>query len=68
MEILDITVMTEIVLQIHMTQNVTMMIDPVNFIEQYCLVNGRSIKLTDYQKKFIKWINLLKWEKEYQNK
>lgn len=48
-----------------MTQNVTMMIDPVNFIEQYCLVNGRSIKLTDYQKKFIKWINLLKWEKEY---
>lgn len=47
-----------------MTQNVTMMIDPVNFIEQYCLVNGRPIKLTDYQKKFIKWMNQLKLEKE----
>ena len=38
--------------------------DEITFIEQYCLVNGKSIKLTDYQKKFIKWISQLKSEKE----
>lgn len=41
--------------------------DIITFIEQYCLVNGKPIKLKDYQKKFIKWINLLKLEKGYQN-
>lgn len=38
--------------------------DPVYFIEHYCLINGKHIKLKDYQKKFIKWINQLKLEKE----
>jgi len=28
--------------------------DIITFIEQYCLVNGRHIKLKDYQKEFIK--------------
>ena len=32
------------------------MIDTITFIEQYCLVNGKHIKLKNYQKKFIKWI------------
>lgn len=40
------------------------MIDTITFIEQYCLVNGKHIKLKDYQKKFIKWMNQLKLEKE----
>ena len=40
------------------------MIDIVTFIEQYCLINGKHIKLKDYQKKFIKWINQLKLETE----
>ena len=26
----------------------------ITFIEQYCLVNGKPIKLKDYQKEFIK--------------
>lgn len=43
------------------------MIDTITFIEQYCLVNGKHIKLKDYQKKFIKWMNQLKLEKESQN-
>lgn len=30
--------------------------DPVYFIENYCTVNGKSIKLKDYQKAFIKYI------------
>ena len=30
--------------------------DPIYFIEKYCLLNGKHIKLKDYQKKFIKWI------------
>ena len=41
---------------------VIMMIDTITFIEKYCLVNGKYIKLKDYQKKFIKWI------KEYSSK
>ena len=40
------------------------MIDTITFIEQYCLVNGKHIKLKDYQKKFIKCINQLKSEME----
>ena len=40
------------------------MIDTIIFIEQYCLINGKHIKLKNYQKKFIKWINQLKSEKE----
>jgi hypothetical protein len=32
------------------------MINAIEFIEQYCLVNGKHIKLKDYQKKFIKWL------------
>ena len=28
--------------------------DTITFIEQYCLVNGKHIKLKDYQKEFIK--------------
>ena len=32
------------------------MIDKITFIEKYVLVNGKHIKLKDYQKKFIKWI------------
>ena len=39
-----------------------MMIDVITFIEQYCLVNGKRVKLKDYQKKFIKWANQLKLE------
>ena len=38
--------------------------DTITFIEQYCLINGKHIKLKDYQKKFIKWINQLKLEME----
>jgi len=38
------------------------MIDTITFIEQYCLVNGKHIKLKDCQKKFIKWISRLKLE------
>ena len=36
--------------------------DIITFIEQYCLVNGKHIKLKDYQRKFIKWIqkNIIK--------
>ena len=40
------------------------MIDTITFIEQYCLVNGKHIKLKDYQKKFIKWMDQLKSEME----
>lgn len=29
------------------------MIDIITFIEQYCLVNNKHIKLKNYQKKFI---------------
>ena len=38
------------------------MIDTITFIEQYCLVNDKYIKLKDYQKNFIKWIqkNIIK--------
>lgn len=39
--------------------------DIITFIEQYCLVNGKHIKLTNYQKEFIKWLNKLKLEREY---
>lgn len=41
-----------------------MMIDVIAFIEQYCLVNGKHIKLKDYQKRFIKWMNQSKSEME----
>ena len=41
------------------------MIDTITFIEQYCLFNGKHIKLKDYQKKFIKWVTQLKLEKGY---
>lgn len=40
------------------------MIDEITFIEKYVLVNGKHIRLNDYQKKFIKWINQLKLEME----
>ena len=30
--------------------------DTITFIEQYCLINDKHIKLKDYQKKFIKCI------------
>ena len=43
------------------------MIDTITFIEQYCLINGKHIKLKDYQKKFIKWVNQLKLEMNYEN-
>lgn len=42
-----------------------MTIDVITFIEQYCLVNDKHIKLNNLQKKFIKWMNQLKSEKEY---
>lgn len=29
----------------------------INFIENYCLVNGNHIKLNNFQKAFIKWMN-----------
>jgi len=32
------------------------MIDTITFIEQYCLVNVKPIKLKNYQKEFIKYI------------
>lgn len=35
--------------------------DIITFIEQYCLVNGKPIKLKDYQKIFIK--RLEQWKK-----
>ena len=38
--------------------------DTIDFIEQYCLVNGKRVKLKNYQKKFIKWANQLKLETE----
>ena len=31
--------------------------DPIYFIENYCLINNKSIKLKDYQKSFIKYVN-----------
>ena len=37
------------------------MIDIITFIEQYYLVNGKLIKLKDYQKVFIK--RLGQWKK-----
>jgi hypothetical protein len=40
------------------------LINPIYFIEKYCLVNNKHIKLNSYQKKFIKWINQLKLETE----
>ena len=40
------------------------MIDEITFIEKYCLINGKHIKLKDYQKKFIKWANQLRSEME----
>ena len=43
------------------------MIDTITFIEQYCLINGKHIKLKNYQKKFIKWVNQLKLEMNYEN-
>lgn len=38
------------------------MIDTITFIEEYCLINDKHIKLKDYQKKFIKWLekNIIK--------
>lgn len=39
--------------------------DPVYFIENYCLIDGNPIKLNNFQKKFIKWINQLKLERGY---
>ena len=42
-----------------------MMIDVITFIEQYCLVNDKHIKLNNLQKKFIKWMNQLKLERGY---
>ena len=42
-----------------------MMIDIITFIEQYCLVNGNPIKLNNFQKNFIKWMNQLKLERGY---
>ena len=42
--------------------------DIITFIEQYCLVNGKHIKLDNLQKKFIKWMSQLKLEKGYQNR
>lgn len=35
--------------------------DTITFIEQYYLVNGKHIKLKDYQKSFIKKIE--QWKK-----
>lgn len=40
------------------------MIDTTTFIEQYCLINGKHIKLKNCQKKFIRWISQLKLEME----
>ena len=31
--------------------------NPIYFIERYCLINDKPIKLEDYQKAFIKWMN-----------
>ena len=38
--------------------------EEIEFIEKYCLVNGKHIKLTNHQKEFIKWLNQLKSETE----
>ena len=35
-------------------------IGSIDFIEKYCLVNGKPIKLTDYQKAFCKWMESLR--------
>ena len=34
-----------------------MLMNTIDFIENYILVNGQHIKLTDYQKKFIEYLN-----------
>lgn len=34
-----------------------MQMNIIDFIENYVLVNGRHIKLKDYQKKFIEYLN-----------
>ena len=31
--------------------------DPIYFIEKYCLLIGKHIKLKDYQKAFIKYVS-----------
>lgn len=31
--------------------------NPIYFIEKYCLINNKSIKLKDYQKAFIKYVS-----------
>jgi hypothetical protein len=28
----------------------------IEFIEKYCLINNKHIKLTDHQKKFLVWL------------
>ncbi len=33
------------------------MLNEIDFIEKYILVNGKHIKLKDYQKEFIKFLN-----------
>lgn len=32
-------------------------INVITFIEKYCLINGKHIKLTNIQKQFLKYIN-----------
>lgn len=40
----------------------------IHFIEQYCLVNGKHIKLKDYQVKFIKWLQSNKAKRLLKNR
>ena len=37
--------------------------NPIYFIEKYCLINDNPIKLKDYQKSFIKYVNRSKRNK-----
>ena len=36
------------------------MLNEIDFIEKYVLVNGKHIKLTNAQKNFIKWYTTIK--------
>lgn len=34
--------------------------DTIEFIEKYCLINGKPVKLKEYQKEFIRWLEYKK--------
>lgn len=40
----------------------------IEFIEKYCLINNKHIKLTNIQKKFLVWLEDNKQELKYKRK